>query len=264
MSKNSLVRWIVVPLAMVAVGGWIGRCMAAAESDAGTAHIDAYTAPDGVNYFALSVKPDAASDAGPRDVVMLFNTSASQEGVYRQQAMAALKATLAELKAGDRVRLIAVDLNAVPLTKAFVAPDSREIGEALAALEARVPLGSTDIAKALTAVLESYDAGSKNARAAVYIGDGRSAAHLLQADELGGLAAKLADARIPVSSFAVGVHTDLQLLGVLAVETGGAMIAAAPDEKLSDTQIGERLAAAADAPAAETPAVPDRAPLARG
>ena len=259
MYQNSLVRWIVVPMAIVAVGGLIGRCAVAAESNAVAAHMDTYTAADGVNHFALSVKPGADSDAGTRDVVVLFNTSASQQGEYRKQAMDTLKATLAGLKAGDRVRLVAVDLNAVPLTKTFVAPNGSEIADALAALEARVPLGSTDISKALTAVLESYDAGSKNLRAAVYIGDGRSAAHLLQAEELGGLAAKLADARIPVSSFAVGARTDLQLLGVLAVQTGGDIITDFANDKyvkgtkidltrrVSDAEVGKRLAAAADA-----------------
>ena len=106
---------------------------------------------------------------------------------------------------------MAVDLNAIPLTKTFVAPNSKEMAEALAALDARVPLGATDMAKAIAAVVDSYGGESKNSRAAVYIGDGRSAAHLLGSEEFEKLAAQLADARIPVSSYAVGLRLDLAI-----------------------------------------------------
>ena len=57
------------------------------------------------------------------------------------KAIDALKGFLAGLTAGDRVRLVAVDLNAIPLTKTFVAPNGKEMAAALAALDARVPLG---------------------------------------------------------------------------------------------------------------------------
>ena len=44
---------------------------------------------------------------------------------------------------------MAVDLNAIPLTKTFVAPSSKEMADALAAFDARVPLGATDMEKAV-------------------------------------------------------------------------------------------------------------------
>ena len=82
-------------------------------------------------------------------MVILFNTSASQTGEHRTKAMDALKATLSALAANDRVQLMAVDLNAIPLTKGFVPAGSKEMVDALAALDARVPLGATDLEKAL-------------------------------------------------------------------------------------------------------------------
>ena len=167
------------------------------------AHMDTFSTPDGANYFALSMKPAAAVPAaGPRDIVVLFNTSASQMGEYRAKALEALKGFLAGLGAGDRVRLVAVDLNAIPLTKTFVAPDGSEMGEALKELDARVPLGATDMEKAIGAVVGSFGGESKNPRAAVYIGDGRSAANLLGTETFEKLATQLADARIAVSSYA--------------------------------------------------------------
>jgi tetratricopeptide (TPR) repeat protein len=246
MSKKSLVRWIILPMAMVALGGLIGQSAVAADPTAIAAHMDTFASPDGVNSFALSIKPSVSAPAvGPRDIVVLFNTSASQTGEYRDKAIATLKGFLSSLPAGDRVRLVAVDLNAAPLTKTFVAPNSKELTDALAALDARVPLGATDMTKAMGAVIESYAGESKNARAAIYIGDGRSAAHLIEAAEFEKLAGQLADARIPVSSYPVGVRTDLQLLGALAAQSGGMVVG--DGGVLSGDEAGRVLASAADA-----------------
>lgn len=246
MSKKSLARWILLPVTMVALGGLIGQSAVAADPITVAAQMDTFANPDGVSSFALRMKPSVAAPvAGPRDIVVLFNTSASQTGEYRDKAIAALKDFMAKLAAGDRVRLVAVDLNAAPLTKSFVAPNSKEMTDALAALDARVPLGATDMAKAIGAAIESYGAESKNARAAVYIGDGRSAAHLLGAEEFEKLATQLVDARIPVSSCAIGLRLDLQLLGALAAQSGGTVIADANDMNGADA--GLVLAGAADA-----------------
>ena len=247
MSKKSLVRWVILPVTMFALGGLIGNSAIAADPIAVATHMDTFTNPDGVNSFALSMKPSVpASAAGPRDIVVLFNTSASQTGEYRDKAIETLKGFLSGLPAGDRVRVVAVDLNAIPLTKTFVAPNGKEIAGALAALDARVPLGATDMSKAIGAVVESYSGQSTGARAAVYIGDGRSAAHLLGAEEFEKLAAQLTDARIPVSSYAVGLRLDLQLLGALAVQSGGTVIS--DGGVLTGEEAGRVLAAAADTP----------------
>ena len=117
--------------------------------------------------------------------------------------------------------------------------------DALAALEARTPLGAADMPKAIGAVVASFAGESKNARAAVYIGDGRSTAHLIQADEFQTLAAQLADARIPWNSYAVGARIDGQLLGALAVQSGGALIF--DTDALKGEEAGRQLAAAAGA-----------------
>ena len=176
MSKKSLVRWIILPVTMVVVvlGGLIGNSAFAADPIGIAVHMDTFTNPDGVNSFALSVKPSVpAPAAGPHDIVVLFNTSASQTGEYRDKAIEALKGFLSGLPAGDRVRLVAVDLNAIALTKTFVAPSGKEMADALAGLDARVPLGATDMSKAIGAVVDSYSGQSRGARAVVYIGDGR-------------------------------------------------------------------------------------------
>ena len=189
----------------------------------------------------MSLSPGAsAAAAGPRDVVFLVDTSASQAGDYRTDAIGTLNSALAGLGPQDRVKLLAVDLNAAALTDGFVAPTGPEMDAALKKLDARVPLGATDMEKAITALAESYQAGSHNARAAVYIGDGMSTAHLLGTETFNQLAEKLAEGRIASSSCPVGPRVDRQLLGALAGNTGGQVIDMGP-------QAGGQLAAAADA-----------------
>ena len=193
-------------------------------------------------------------------------------GEYRAKAFEALRGFLAGLGAGDRVHLVAVDLNAIPLTKTFVAPDSKEMITALKELDARVPLGATDMEKAIGAVLGSFAGAPKNLRAAVYIGDGRSTANLLGTETFERLATQLADARIPVSSYAVGIRLDPQLLGALAVQSGGTVIAGS--EAVAGGEAGHQLAAAANAavlwptsvawPAAVSEVFPKRLPPLRG
>ena len=96
MSKKSLVRWTILPVTMVALGGLIGNSAFAADPISIAAHMDTFTSPDGVNSFALSMKPSVpAPSAAPRDIVVLFNTSASQTGEYRDKAIETLKGFLA-------------------------------------------------------------------------------------------------------------------------------------------------------------------------
>ena len=78
--------------------------------------------------------------------------------------------------------------------ESLVAPTGPKMAAALQKLDARVPLGSTDMEKALTAAAASFPAGSKNAKAIVYIGDGMSAANLLGTEKFAKLAGDLAEA----------------------------------------------------------------------
>ena len=65
--------------------------------------------------------------AAAHDVVVLIDTSASQTGDFRDKGLAALDSMLAGLRETDRVQLLAVDLNSVPLTDGeFVAQRARK------------------------------------------------------------------------------------------------------------------------------------------
>ncbi len=272
MSKSNLVRCAVLSMAMIAVSGLNRPIAVAADADPVVTGMETFTAPDGVGSFALTMKLAAgAPAAGPRDVLILFNTSAAQNGEYRAKGLETLKATLAALPNNDRVQLMAVDLNAAAITKEFVAPESKEMGDALAALEARAPLGATDMEKSLNAAADVFGE-SKNPRAIIYIGDGRSAANLLAVEGFGKLTQKLVAAKVPVTSYVIGARVDRQLPGALAAQTGGAVVL--DTDTLTGAEAGRQLAAAANAtvvwptavtwPAEMTQVLPKQLPPLRG
>lgn len=163
-----------------------------------------YRKPSGEGFFALSVQaqlPDTAAKG--RDVVVLFDTSASQTASYRDDALVAMGTLLERLQANDRVRLVAVDLTAVNLQPAFSAADGEAIAGAMQKLEARVPLGSTDMLGALRAAEAAFDPKSGNEKTVVYIGDGVSRAKVLGSVAFGQAVQSLVGKRISVSSYAV-------------------------------------------------------------
>jgi hypothetical protein len=219
-----LLRSVVLPCAiLVAVLSAVTTLNA--QSAPEKARLDCFVHPDGSSYFALSVQPPAAlAAAGPRDVVILVSTSASQMGEYRTESLQALQSLVAGLAPGTRVRLIAVDLKAVPLTKGFVAPDSTAWKEAVAALNLRTPLGSNDMDEALSAATASFGAGAKNSHTVVYIGDGSSRANPLSPEKFQQLAAGLAAEHAAVLSYGVGLHVDREMLDSLAESTGGVVL----------------------------------------
>ncbi|NQT12542.1 MAG: VWA domain-containing protein, partial [Planctomycetes bacterium] len=242
MSNRSPFRLALLPVAAMAMALVVTHGMGA-EAGSEAARLDAFTHADGANYFALTLTPGArAPAAGGHDIVVLFDTSASQTGDYRDQGLAALKSLLAKLAPDDQVQLVAVDVNAIGMTKSFVAAGSEEMSGALEKLEARVPLGATDMQGAVTAAVARFaDAGS-NARSVVYIGDGMSTANLVGTESFEQLVATLVENQIAVSSYAVGPRLDEQVLGALAANTGGQVLKAS---QVKSDSAGTELAAAA-------------------
>ena len=196
--------------------------------------LDGYTQADGTNAFALTLPPAAEQPAlrghprvpanGPRDVVILVSTAASQTGDYRAKSLATLRSLLSKLDANDRVKLVAFDLNAIPLTPEFVAPNSPQMAAALTALDHRTPLGSCDLETGLETAARSYSGDSKSARAIVYMGDGSSRANPLTIDRLDRIVNDLVTQRAPVIAFGVGPRLQEQLLGTLVARSGGVLV----------------------------------------
>ncbi len=201
----------------------IGPVAAVAESAPSSAELSTYQRENGETFFALSLTPsaDAADRAQPRDIVILFDTSASQAGPYRDTAMAALEACLAKLRPEDRVQLLAVDLDARPITSEFLAADSDQMRAALDSLRKETPLGATDMESVLRAAISRFEPARPAGRTILYLGDGLSNANLLGSESFGELVTALSTARISVSSYAIGPQRDGRLLAALANQTGG-------------------------------------------
>jgi hypothetical protein len=223
----------------------------AAEGNASpppAAKLETFAKPDGQTFFALKLAPQAvASKAQPHDVVVLFDTSASQIGAYRAKALGALRAMLSGLSNDDRVALIAVDVTAARLTQTFVPPSGSEINRALTTLERRVPLGSTDMGEAFDAALATWEdvKDSNRARSVVYIGDGMSIAGLVPVTTLQRIVRQYTARRASCSSYAIGPRINGELLGAMANHTGGMLLA--DDDHSTDRQIGSHLTAVAKA-----------------
>ncbi|HEY1599006.1 MAG TPA: hypothetical protein VGG64_05360, partial [Pirellulales bacterium] len=215
---------------------------------ANDARLDVF-AKDDAAYFVLRLAP--AITRPPRvatDVVILFDTSASQAGEYRTKALAVLDTVLAALHPDDRIQLLAVDLNAIPLTQAFVSPTSKQMAKAVAALRERVPLGATDMVATLSAAGESFAEVKEGMRrrAALYIGDGMSGASMLAAEVVRPRIDHLRDLQVPFNSYAIGPRLDSALLACVARQTGAVL--AVDTDDLNASQVGNWLAAALPAP----------------
>jgi hypothetical protein len=197
-----------------------------AASAAPAAHLSSYTA-DGQTSYALSLAADApAAEVEAVDVVVLFDTSASQQGAYRDSALAALETMLASMRPSDRVQIIAVDIDAVALSGGLAGATSAETKAAIAALRERAPLGSTNLARGLEAAIDQLETAKSTSRAIVYIGDGASMANMLDAATLRPVVDRLRATHTPVSSYAIGPEVDAQVLAAVANQTGGNLYAA--------------------------------------
>ncbi|HEY2826681.1 MAG TPA: hypothetical protein VGJ04_03695, partial [Pirellulales bacterium] len=217
-----------------------------AASSAAAARFEAYAKPDGASYFALSLMPQVTlPPAESSNVVVLFDTSAREMGPYREKGLETLRGLLAAMGEKDRVKLVAVDLKPIPLTKSFVAPRGQEMQAALAQLDRRVPLGATDLEAALKNIEDSYAGDSTGQRTAIYIGDGQSNANVEGSGALD-LLDRLAHDHISVNSFVVGPANNSGVLAAVANRTGGVLVL--DSDKLAGREVGAHLATAIHAP----------------
>ncbi len=241
MSKRIALSTLIFTLATLA----LSPLTSAAESK-GVLHT--YKKATGETYFALSVKAEQQLPAaGAHDILVLFDTSASQIGEYRKDAMVCLDSLLANLDDSHRIKLMAVDLYAVGMSRDFVAANSDEMKAAIGKLNRRAALGSTDMVELLQATVKQFNADSDNAKSVVYIGDGMSKANLLQIEDYKELVSDLVQNKVSFSSFAIGPQRNIELLAALGNSTGG-IIRVDNEDQQTSVKSGFDLAGAVVAP----------------
>ncbi|OYV84901.1 MAG: hypothetical protein B7Z73_14575, partial [Planctomycetia bacterium 21-64-5] len=240
--------WLAA-LAVIGVGAQAAmvRDVVGAEAKPSTPSVwETFAKPGGPTFFALKLSPHVPQPtAAPLDLIVLFDTSASQIGAYRAKALEVLRTVLGSLSANDRAALVAVDVNAVKLNDLPVAPSSEAMQRALATLDRRVPLGSTDLRAALDAALEVAAAGDEagRTRTILYIGDGFSVANLLTFDDLKQFTERLVESRLSFNSYAIGPRVVSELLAALANHAGGMVVF--DDDRSDGRKFGRYLAAVA-------------------
>ncbi len=213
-------RWVShlhLLAASVAIGVGTADTWAA---DAASAPVWQRVTADGESYQAILLRSDRLADAlAPQTHAILVDTSASQVGEHRQLALDLVAGFLKQLPANHKVQLWAVDVSQEPLTATAVAPNSPEMAAGLKALQQRIPLGASDLGGALKTALKSLPAHQP--ASVVYIGDGQSGALTVDAATLAALTHEYRQQRTSITSYGVGPELHLQLLGSLAVQTGG-------------------------------------------
>lgn len=186
----------------------------------------------------------------PHHHVILVDTSASQVGEHRDQALAVTAALMQKLPAADQVRLFAVDVKSEPLSKGFEAGSGAGSKAALAKLEQRTPLGATNMLAALTTALDSIPAGQP--ATVIYLGDGQSNAAVIAPKALQQLLQNYRERQVAITCYGVGPTLNLHLMGLLAHQTGGLLLldqtGRATDEELARRWDSDRLVAAVTAP----------------
>ena len=197
-------------------------------------------------YYAVSLMPQVDQlEADSSAVVVLVDTSASQRGEFREAALASLEKMLTSMRQSDQVQVWAVDLDVRKLADSWQ-DGSSAAARSLAGIRDIVPLGSTDMDKALRAAAAELTKSTADQRSIVYIGDGVSVANLLDTPTLRDLVGELKQHRVSISSHAIGPRTDSQLLAILANQTGGNVYihptqfanADATEENLRNAQLG--------------------------
>ncbi len=246
MSKRS---FYLLPVGVLLSGLLLTTAWAAdPPADTFGGRLATYDKAAGESYYALSITPQVRpKPARVQDVVVLVDTSASQRGLFRSDSLLAVETLLNRLDSGDRVKLLAVDLEAVPMSAAFVGPASKEMKAALTKLKQRAPLGSTDMLVALRAAVASFADASEHPRSVVYVGDGLSRANLFGDPEIKTLVGQLVERRVSVSSYVIGAERNIAFLAVLANQTGG-MIYIDSDSESSAQEAGTELAHAVQLP----------------
>ena len=175
----------------------------------------------GETSFALSVGPESQDRQRASDVIVFVDTSASQTGAYKRDSLEMLRGFVRNLSGDDRIRIFAVDLEAIPLYRGFVAPNADQVSVAIENLSNRVALGSTDMQNMFETAIEGFGEDKTRNRNVVYIGDGISRAGILHTEAFTNTVKVLVEKQISISSFAIGPERNIALLASLANHTGG-------------------------------------------
>src|SRR5262249_38482085 len=194
--------------------------------------------------FALQVKPKLAdAPARPRDVLVLVDTSASKAQGPLALAQKITEELLGKLSAKDRVAIWTANTEAKDLSRGFKPP--KDLDGALKALKAELPLGAVNLKKVLAKAADSFDERAGRQRLILFLGDGKSVAEPVDADERARLCAGMVKKEIAFFTVPLGARLDPHNLHGFATGTGGRVVRLSAMESV-DKMLGRLLAAAGE------------------
>jgi hypothetical protein len=200
--------------------------------------------------YALSLQADSKAEyprPGRYEVVLLFDTSASQTGWVRQEGLEVLEELAITLPVGTLAGLVACDVQAVQLTQSLVAPSDPSWASSVDLLKKRVPLGATDLSGALRTAAKLFSESPNSQRTIIYIGDGVNRCNFLSNQQHRQLIDDLVQQHITFSTFVIGPVTDIGTVASIANHTGGILYSRQAIEE-STQVIGRNLGLSAAMP----------------
>ncbi|MFM7136592.1 MAG: hypothetical protein ACKO1M_05930, partial [Planctomycetota bacterium] len=225
--------------------GCLGGCLAAltpparaADQAAVVSFAEAAPAAAGESQVtALGVRATTPAANGPSQIIVLVDTSASQTGRHRQRSLDGLAGLLEKARPDDQFAVAAVDVATTPLTTGFHKAGDDALAAAARGLDARTPLGSTDLVAALEDAVARFE--GTGPKSIVYIGDGPGL-NGIEPEEFSRLADLLRTNRVSVSSLGIGPNVNWQSLAALANQSGGMLMIPtdADDAKAAGGRLG--------------------------
>jgi len=184
----------------------------------------------------------AAAPAAASQVIVLVDTSATQTGIHRERSLEALSGILGSARPADRFTVAAVDVASVPLCEGFHPAGSDTLREAVRKLDARTPLGSTDIVAGLEQAVAQFDGDGP--RTIIYIGNGPGLGGV-DPDEFARVVDMLRSSHVAVSSLGIGPRVNWQCLAAMVANSGGMVSIPHEDDdvKLAATKLGTQAVA---------------------
>jgi tetratricopeptide (TPR) repeat protein len=222
-----------------------------------------YQSPKGETYFFLQLKPALKeAPSRPRDYVIVLDSSASKAQGPFVLAKSVAEALILKLRPEDRFSLWTVSNTPRTLTDGLVSlrdlPDAPPGKDAAAgkqgprkavlrALDEEYPAGATDLKAGLTKAIGDFArSGPGRQRVLLFLGDGKSLAGPLSADDRDALSDEMVKREAAFFAVPLGLRLDPQNLHGLASGTGGTCVRVEAGDQLD--QFFRRLSAALDVP----------------
>lgn len=186
--------------------------------------------PDGFFLLLLAPRPEASSQAVPKDVILVLDRSGSMEGEKFSQAQEALRYVLLNLNEEDRFNIITFSTGIDTYARKMKPAD--EAREALPWIDRLSARGNTDINRAL---LEAVSlAESDRPTFLIFLTDGLPTEGVIESERILENFRREAPENLRLFAFGVGYDVDTFLLDSLAQENHGTSGYVLPEERLDE------------------------------